>query len=48
MLIEQDITKLVAVLATKREAQDLKNEVSSMRETLDNLLTAIDGFQKSF
>ena len=42
MLTDRDITKLVAVLATKQEVQDLKNEVHSMRETLDSLFVRFD------
>ena len=47
MLTDRDITKLVTVLATKQEVQDLTSEVHSMRETLDSLLTAIDGLTKA-
>ncbi|MBI2097906.1 MAG: hypothetical protein HYT46_03180 [Candidatus Vogelbacteria bacterium] len=46
MLTNQDIAKLTSVLVTKQEFQLLDAKVDSMRETLNSLLTAIDGLTK--
>ena len=47
MLTSQDIAKLTSVLVTKQEFQVLGAKVDSIREPLDNLITAIDGLTKA-
>lgn len=43
MLTDRDIQKLVTVFASKQEFNELKSEVFEMRETLNGVVTAIDG-----
>lgn len=46
MLTDQDIDKLLAVLATKQDVEALKTEVSSLKESVLGLTTAVDGLAK--
>ncbi|OHA40803.1 MAG: hypothetical protein A3G59_02460 [Candidatus Taylorbacteria bacterium RIFCSPLOWO2_12_FULL_47_20] len=43
MLTNSDITKLVSVLASKKDLVDLREDVSLLRETTQGLTTAIEG-----
>ena len=46
MLTDSDIQKLVSVLATKKDFEELQTETISLRETIDSLVTSIDGLAK--
>ncbi len=46
MLTDRDIQKLVAVFASKQEFNELKSEVFEIRETLNGVVTAVDGIAK--
>ena len=47
MLTDQDIIKLSAVLATKEDIKDLKQETQNLRESLNILTTSVDKLAKS-
>ncbi len=47
MLTDQDITKLTAVLATKQDVQDLKEELVGLKETVQALSIAVDKLIKA-
>jgi len=46
MLTDQDIQKLTSVLVTKKDFEQIQNEMSSLRETIESLVTSIDGLTK--
>lgn len=47
MLTDEDITKLAAVLATKEDIKDLREETDLLRETVQALTIAVDGLAKA-
>ena len=47
MLTDEDITKLSAVLATKEDIRDLREETDALRETMQALTVAVDGLTKA-
>lgn len=47
MLTDQDIQKLAAVLATKEDIKDLREETDALRETVHALTVAVDGLAKA-
>lgn len=47
MLTNQDIQKLTAVLAGKKDVEELREEVVALRESVQGLTTAIDGLAKA-
>ena len=47
MLTDEDITKLSAVLATKEDIKDLREETDALHETVQALTVAVDGLTKA-
>ena len=47
MLDDKDINKLVSVLATKEDFNELKSEVESSKELLQSLIVSVDSLVKS-
>ena len=47
MLTDEDIVKLSAVLATKEDIKDLREETDALRETVQALTLAMDGLTKA-
>ena len=47
MLTDQDIQKLSAVLATKEDIKDLREEGDALRENVQALTLAVDGLSKA-
>ena len=47
MLTSTDIKKLLTVLATKRYLEEVKEEMVSLRGTVQNLTNSIDGLAKA-
>lgn len=47
MLTSTDIKKLLTVLATKRDLEEVKEEMVSLRRTVQNLTSSIDGLAKA-
>ncbi|OHA18902.1 MAG: hypothetical protein A2836_00745 [Candidatus Taylorbacteria bacterium RIFCSPHIGHO2_01_FULL_45_63] len=47
MLTDSDIKKLLSVLTTKKDFEEVKKEIFSLRETVQNLTTSIDGLAKA-
>ena len=47
MLTDEDIKKLSAVLATKDDIKDLREETDALRETVQALSTSVDGLTKA-
>lgn len=47
MLIDEDVKKLSAVLATKDDIKDLREENDALRENVQALTVAVDGLTKA-
>ena len=47
MLTSEDIQKLLEVLATKQDGEDIKKEVSDLKETTHALVDSIDKLAKA-
>ena len=47
MLTDEDIKKLSAVLATKDDIKDLREETDALRENVQALTLALDGLTKA-
>ncbi len=47
MLTNQDIQKLVGLLATKEDVRELKRNIDDLRENIQGLSVAVDGLAKS-
>ena len=47
MLTDEDVTKLSAVLATKEDIKDLREETDGLRETVQALIVAVDSLTKA-
>lgn len=47
MLTDEDITKIVAVVATKEDIEDLKQNVNGLRESVQALTISVDQLVKA-
>ena len=47
MLDDKDISKLISVLASKKDMEEVKTEIAEMKELLQGLLVATDSIAKS-
>ena len=47
MLTSEDIQKLLEVLATKEDVKEIKGELTDLRETVHELVTAVDKLAKA-
>jgi hypothetical protein len=47
MLTEQDIERIVAVVATKQEVAEIRDDVKAVREITGQVLTGLDGIAKA-
>jgi hypothetical protein len=47
MLTEQDIERIVAVVATKQEVAEIRDDVKAVRELTGQVLTGLDGIAKA-
>jgi predicted nucleic acid-binding Zn-ribbon protein len=47
MLDDKDINKLVSLLATKKDFEEIRSNISDMKELLQGLLVATDAIAKS-
>jgi hypothetical protein len=47
MLTEQDIQRIVAVVATKPEVAEIRDDVKAIREQTGAVLTGLDGIAKA-
>jgi hypothetical protein len=47
MLTEQDIERIVAVVATKQEVGEIRDDVKAIRELTGQVLTGLDGIAKA-
>lgn len=47
MLDDKDINKLTAVLASKQDVEEIKGELSSLKELVQGLIVATDSMAKS-
>ena len=47
MLTEQDIERIVAVVATKQEVAEIRGDVKAIRELTGQVLTGLDGIAKA-
>jgi archaellum component FlaC len=47
MLTEQDIERIVAVVATKQEVEEIRDDVKAVRELTGQVLTGLDGIAKA-
>ena len=46
MLTDQDINKLTAVLASKRDVMEIKHDLNDLRESVQGLIVATDNLVK--
>ncbi len=47
MLTDQDIDKLLSVLASKQEVQNLQKDMDNMKELMQGLLSSVDSLAKA-
>lgn len=47
MLTDQDIQKIISVVATKEDIQDLKEDVAGLRESVQALTISVDRLVKA-
>jgi hypothetical protein len=47
MLTEQDIERIVAVVATKQEVAEIRDDVKAVRELTGQVLSGLDGIAKA-
>jgi hypothetical protein len=47
MLNDQDVEKLTSVLASKKDVEDIKNDLSDLKELVQGLMVSNDSIAKS-
>ena len=47
MLTNEDINKIISVVATKEDIVDIKKDMSGLRESVQALIISVDGLTKS-
>ena len=47
MLTEQDIERIIGVVATKEEVAEIRDDVKAIRELTGQVLTGLDGIAKA-
>ena len=47
MLTDQDIERIVSVVATRQEVQEIRDDVKTIREQMGDVLAGLDGIAKA-